>query len=125
MSGIDIDIDILIRGLKDLDCNSIEGKLISAYIEYNCKHHNYYNLINDENNQEILADIKFLFQIYSLEAKNDLVKHNIVNINEYTPEFLTFILAYIDNRIEPEDYNHIYQEAIQKLVQNEDMDMSN
>lgn len=118
------EIDTLTHSLNNLNFNSIEKKLIDTYIKYNNTYHNnFHNLIskNNEDDQEILLEINFLFQKYSLEAKNDLLKYNIVNINEYTPEFLICILAYIDSYFDPENYDHVYKEAIQKLEQNEDI----
>jgi hypothetical protein len=119
------EIDTLTHNLNNLNFNSIKKKLIDAYIKYNNTYHNnFHNLIskNNEDDQEILLEINFLFQKYSLEAKNDLLKYNIVNINEYTPEFLTCILAYVDSYFDPENYDHVYKEAMQKLECNEDLE---
>lgn len=119
------EIDTLTHNLNNLNFNSIEKKLIDVYIKYNNTYHdNFHNLIsiNNENDQEILLEINFLFQNYSLEVKNDLLKYNIVNINDYTPEFVICILAYIDSYFDPENYDHIYKEAIQKLESNEDLE---
>jgi hypothetical protein len=119
------EIDTLTNNLNNLNFNSIQKKLIDAYIEYNYKHHgNFHTLIkkNNEDDQEILLEINFLFQKYSLEVKNDLLKYNIVNINDYTPEFIICILAYIDSYFDPENYDHVYKEAIQKLEQNQDVE---
>jgi hypothetical protein len=118
------EIDALTCNLNNLNFNSIEKKLIDAYIKYNNTYHNnFHNLIsiNNENDNEILLEINFLFQKYSLEVKNDLLKYNILNINDYTTEFLTCILAYVDSYFDPENYDYVYKEAIQKLEQNEDL----
>jgi len=119
------EVDTLVDNLNNLNLNSIQKKIIDAYIKYNNTHHNnFHNLItiNNENDQEILLEINFLFQKYSLEVKNDLLKYNIYNINDYTPEFVICILAYIDSYFDPENYDHIYKEAMQKLECNENLE---
>lgn len=96
----------------------IDNSLIKAYIIYNNKNHNNFNdyLINNyDYNNEILLDINELFRRYTTEVKNDLLKYNIYNINERSPEFLICILAYIDNYFDSDSYYNVYIEAMQNL----------
>jgi len=114
MSVID-EISELVDSFDNLNMNNA---LIRAYVVYNNKYHNNFNNIISNNcdyNYEILLEINFLFSKYTTEVKNDLLKYNIYNINERSPEFLICILAYIDNYFDSENYYNIYMEAIEKL----------
>ena len=109
------EVDELVDTFENLNINNT---LIRAYTEYNNKYHdNFHNFIfnNCEYNYEILLEINFIFSKYSAEVKNDLLKYNIYSINERSAEFLTCILAYIDNYFDSENYYNIYMEAIRNL----------
>ena len=111
------DIDELTNTFENLNINH---SLIRAYVVYNSMHHNNYYFFdyisnNYEHNHEILLEINNLYRLYSTEVKNDLLKYNIYNINEKSAEFLTCILAYIDNFFDHEYYHEIYMQAIYNL----------